>query len=738
MFKGVEVCLKTRTLSEISSQMSFEMGSTSVAVPATPKPGTITTTKVEPKAEVKAEPGVKIKKEDSDDAFATYQASDDEDDDDMFGEVDEYETVNRSYEGLASLAGVEHFVCQDGIECNRIQLNPDYQRDVVWDESRASLLIMSLLMGYFIPPIIFNFNDIIVTDEKGKKTPSTLRVCVDGKQRLTSVYKFMKGAIGIYDSSNPPKKWYYCHPIVNGKQTLSTHNILPAAVKNFFLEKKLCVYEYKKLTKSVEETMFQLVQRGVALTPAEKMRAMSTPWAVFAKQYEQDYQMIVNLSKQHRASGFRLILTIFTMIQEVMAGQRRRSSTPTLQASPQSLLKVLEDKEPLNAALKLKLKGIFDKYESLIQECSVQVTATRFKVKKNSAFDPAPDFLLTDGLHHVRTFSPLELVATGILVAYHMGRRPDEMLIGDIKELRYYLREHQKDLRLNAQCWATAWEFIQNELPRRRPPNIHSPEPGRVIDIDSEVNVREAKVGDGVNGQATVNAEGSTSKVSDNIKSKTSGSTTSLPGSRNPLPSSPSPVKPPKVGSAVNGKAVETPALALTWIVNGGQESTVASDGQATEFSISSAHINGTRGKGEEVPNSTTSPGSKGNSVNGSGISGNLKSKEILSSMAYPDGKGILINDSSAAFSFPSSRQPDSGSTVSPNGKGGSINDSSGSGSSFPPKRYYDQGHTTPPDSKGGSISGSGSASASAFSSLSKRQYETGSDAEEERKKAKY
>ena len=40
--------------------------------------------------------------------------------------------------------------------------------------------------------------------------------------------------------------------------------------------------------------MFQLVQRGVALTPAEKMRAMSTEWATFAKQYEDDYPLVIN------------------------------------------------------------------------------------------------------------------------------------------------------------------------------------------------------------------------------------------------------------------------------------------------------------------------------------------------------------------------------------------------------------------------------------------------------------
>jgi len=42
--------------------------------------------------------------------------------------------------------------------------------------------------------------------------------------------------------------------------------------------------------------MFQLVQRGIALTPGEKMRAMSTEWANFTKQYEDNYSLIVNCS----------------------------------------------------------------------------------------------------------------------------------------------------------------------------------------------------------------------------------------------------------------------------------------------------------------------------------------------------------------------------------------------------------------------------------------------------------
>jgi hypothetical protein len=87
---------------------------------------------------------------------------------------------------------------------------------------------------------------------------------------------------------------YYCHPIVDGREVASNRNVLPRAVKEFFQNQFFCCYEYEELSTDTEETMFQLVQRGIALTPAEKMRAMSTEWAAFAKQYEDDYVLIVN------------------------------------------------------------------------------------------------------------------------------------------------------------------------------------------------------------------------------------------------------------------------------------------------------------------------------------------------------------------------------------------------------------------------------------------------------------
>ncbi len=62
-------------------------------------------------------------------------------------------------------------------------------------------------MGYFVPPIIFNVKKTTVKVE-GREQIKILRVCVDGKQRLTSIWKFMRGEIGFFDSGKTQRKWY--------------------------------------------------------------------------------------------------------------------------------------------------------------------------------------------------------------------------------------------------------------------------------------------------------------------------------------------------------------------------------------------------------------------------------------------------------------------------------------------------------------------------------------------------
>ncbi|GBE85557.1 hypothetical protein SCP_0800740 [Sparassis crispa] len=150
----------------------------------------------------------------------------------------------------------------DQIIDNSIRLDPEYQREVVWSESKQVGLIDSILRNYYIPPIIFAVN----SQDDGTET----RVCIDGKQRLTSIQLFMDGLICHKDSCTNKKYWYRNGP--GPKRAL-----LPKQYMQTFANKQIVCVEYDGLNDDQEREIFQRVQLGVALTPAERMQAITGP-----------------------------------------------------------------------------------------------------------------------------------------------------------------------------------------------------------------------------------------------------------------------------------------------------------------------------------------------------------------------------------------------------------------------------------------------------------------------------
>jgi hypothetical protein len=59
----------------------------------------------------------------------------------------------------------------------------------VWPKTKQMKLIDSLFHKFYIPPIVF----ALTQDESG----GDLLVCVDGKQRLTSIVKFLCGQVSF-------------------------------------------------------------------------------------------------------------------------------------------------------------------------------------------------------------------------------------------------------------------------------------------------------------------------------------------------------------------------------------------------------------------------------------------------------------------------------------------------------------------------------------------------------------
>ncbi|KAF8135707.1 hypothetical protein EV363DRAFT_1212435 [Boletus edulis] len=147
-----------------------------------------------------------------------------------------------------------------------IDLNPSYQRDVVWPESKQIGLVDSIFRNFYVPPVIF----AVQKDDEGE----TVRVCVDGKQRLTSIQKFLDGLIPHRDAHTKKSFWF-----VRSESQRTTRLEIPEQWKRRFAETRITCVEYHNLAPGTEREIFQRVQLGMSLTAAEKLQAISSPWA---------------------------------------------------------------------------------------------------------------------------------------------------------------------------------------------------------------------------------------------------------------------------------------------------------------------------------------------------------------------------------------------------------------------------------------------------------------------------
>ncbi|KAF2017450.1 hypothetical protein BU24DRAFT_490615 [Aaosphaeria arxii CBS 175.79] len=319
----------------------------------------------------------------------------------------------------------------DGLERGKIDIDPEYQREVVWTAERMTNLVNSLMENFYIPPIILN------RKASGGDPNSVTLICVDGKQRLSSVRAFVKGLVPCQDYQG--NKWFFCeHPEGRSRKVLSETQ------QKEFLAKEFCSFEYKDLSSEQEEDLFARVQLGMQLTAAEKMRAQSGPWQELGKLFVQDFPTIFELLKDRsRAKDFQMALSCFSQILEV-EHPTNANGIPILRTNYTALPKLLHNKAALDDRLKSHLANVFNTFKELI---------------KND-----PDVFTNIGrkLKGVQTFAPIELVAVTVLISMYSETRSNGLLLGDIRYLRNQLRENFVDLRMNRPVWRYIWDYIDN------------------------------------------------------------------------------------------------------------------------------------------------------------------------------------------------------------------------------------------------------------------------------------
>ncbi|KAG0130801.1 hypothetical protein HOY82DRAFT_561529 [Tuber indicum] len=312
------------------------------------------------------------------------------------------------------------------IGTNYLDTDPSYQRDVVWTNERMSKLIQSVLANFYIPPVIFN---VIKFTENGEERYR--RVCIDGKQRLTSIKRFVDGEIPVFD--NKGQKWFY---LDNGSAK-TQKKVLPSGIKTRFLQTDILCVEYDSLGPEQEEDLFSRVQLGVPLTPAEKLKASTGEWQDFASEIEDTYEDLMTCADHKRARSFQLILQIFKQMTYYEEGK-----PTTFNSGPGALRTFCGNTSLLTSEFRAEVKRVFDTYAEVYAQYPKTFDNHNYKVAAK--------------------YSPIEFVAMALLIYIHPERQSIRLLQGDILELRSFVRESRQDLRSNSATWVVFMDWISN------------------------------------------------------------------------------------------------------------------------------------------------------------------------------------------------------------------------------------------------------------------------------------
>ncbi|CEL60656.1 hypothetical protein RSOLAG1IB_03894 [Rhizoctonia solani AG-1 IB] len=333
---------------------------------------------------------------------------------------------------------------QEGV----ISLEADYQRDVVWNDTKQSNLIDSVYRDYFIPPVLFAKR----IGEDGEE----VKICIDGKQRLTSIHRFMDGYIPLKVDG---KSWFY-----QTRGNKSGKRLIPDGWKKQFASKQLIVVEFVDLSDATERDIFQRVQLGMALNEAEKQKAISSPtvtWirSLVTKYFEGD-DGIPQFMKMNmrRSKDFQCVAQFVYM----------SSALPSFDSpGAAKLSKFLSQQEERSDAFKKPVERAIKDLQKLVHD------ETNLKLTGSSAV------------------APIELVHI-CLVCLMLKGRSLRTMAGAIGKMRAVIRSQHLDVRANsrvAKSFAEHFETFQA-------PGVPGPEADWQVDTSDARANRKRKADD--------------------------------------------------------------------------------------------------------------------------------------------------------------------------------------------------------------------------------------------------
>jgi hypothetical protein len=151
------------------------------------------------------------------------------------------------------------------IDKDTISFKNVVQRSFVWEKHRMSELIWSIIMGYPIPPIYAERGD---TDNDKVKIYDVM----DGQQRNTSIYKFMKDEFSLTELKPIPyldENGNECSIDISGKKFSELEEELQDIIK----DATITVKYYDNLDQSQKAEMFRRLNNGKPLSTKSRTLA---------------------------------------------------------------------------------------------------------------------------------------------------------------------------------------------------------------------------------------------------------------------------------------------------------------------------------------------------------------------------------------------------------------------------------------------------------------------------------
>ncbi|KAJ3993775.1 hypothetical protein F5050DRAFT_1576977, partial [Lentinula boryana] len=315
----------------------------------------------------------------------------------------------------------------DDIKRGLIDVNPEYQRDVVWKPEKQMMLIDSVFTNHYMPPIILS----VIYDGNGAEVK---KICLDGKQRLTSL------------QLETSKNWWF--KVDESSNPKTSKHIIPEHIRTSFVNRQIRCTEYEELDEEDEREIFRRVQLGVALSSAEKLRVLNTRRAKFINELKVLFVTEQGLAapsfrwERSRGADYRCLAQAVYVISKW--GTDRSSSLKNAGTLPQVERWLEDDTEPVP-----------DEFSSVIKETFSILVELTAKEEYSAPFSM------------YAKVSPVEIIGISVLIYAHSVIAPigEKLNLTELSaafsKMRQDVRREHKDIRLNDRVGKTIISFVK-------------------------------------------------------------------------------------------------------------------------------------------------------------------------------------------------------------------------------------------------------------------------------------